>query len=87
MGKKVCDDTEEQQGRLAAFEDQFLTGKEDGQHISDADLIFLKQELARYKQVLDGIHGIKDQILDDAQKISECDMGKHIKPEEIEVLK
>ena len=50
-------------------------------------MIFLKKEVARYRNALDGIHGVKDQVLDDAQKASECDMSKHIKPEELEILK
>ena len=52
LAKKVGEDTEDLNKRLNDFETELLQPDGASDHISDADLIFLKKEVARYRSAL-----------------------------------
>jgi len=52
LAKKVGEDTDDLNKRLNDFEAELLQPDGTSDHISDADLIFLKKEVTRYRSAL-----------------------------------
>ena len=70
-GKKVGEDADEQGRRLDDFEAKLLGPDGTSDHVADADLVFLKREIARYRQALLTAEANKDNVLRSAQQIND----------------
>lgn len=67
LGKKVGDDGDDLSKRLDDFEGELTQPGGASEHVSDADLVFLKKEVSRYRAALKTVSTNKEQILIDAQ--------------------
>ena len=52
LAKRVGEDTDDLNKRLTDFEAELLQPDGTSDHISDADMVFLKKEVARYRSAL-----------------------------------
>ena len=71
LAKKVVEDVEEQGGRLDAFEEKLLDTSGGSQHVADADMLFLKKEVARYRAAISACRGMTNELLDDSVRIKD----------------
>ena len=70
LAKKVGEDTDDLNKRLNDFEAELLQPDGTSDHISDADLIFLKKEVTRYRSALQSVKSNKDHHLSASQQVN-----------------
>jgi hypothetical protein len=67
LSKKVGEESDELNRRLSDFEGDLTLPDGASEHISDADLVFLKKEVSRYRSAISSVSTNKDEILKDSQ--------------------
>ena len=63
MAKKVGEEKDDLSRRLDDFEGDLTAADGTAEHVSDADLVFLKKEISRYRSALSSVGKNKDQVL------------------------
>ena len=67
LSKKVGEESDDLNRRLNDFEGDLTQPDGAAEHISDADLVFLKKEVSRYRSAISSVNSNKDEILKDSQ--------------------
>lgn len=67
LSKKVGEESDDLNRRLNDFEGDLTQPDGAAEHISDADLVFLKKEVSRYRSAISSVSSNKDEILKDSQ--------------------
>ena len=70
IAKDLGEDCEELSQRLEVFQHDFNQDDGSVDHLSDADLVFLRKEVARYRGSVNSIRSSKDYHLNDSFKIN-----------------
>ena len=67
LSKKVGEESDDLNRRLNDFEGDLTQPDGAAEHISDADLVFLKKEVSSYRSAISSVSANKDEILKDSQ--------------------
>ena len=86
MAKKVGEESEDLNKRLTDFDTELMQPEGASDHVSDADLVFLKKEVARYRLAISTVRSNKDLHLSASQQINNEVMKTRLSEIELEDL-
>ena len=78
LAKKVGEESDDLNRRLNDFEGELTQPDGAAEHVSDADLVFLKKEVSRYRSAISAVSTNKDQVLRASQQINQEVTGNRV---------